>query len=297
MQDAKTTLLIVLGVVGVAFTIFWIRALFVTGRTTSERVRPNAYELFVGVVTDFFDTLGIGSFATTTALYRARRTIDDRLLPGTLNVGHTLPTIAQAYIYIQVIEVETTTLVTMIVSAVLGSLVGAPIVSRWPRRNVQLGLGLALLVLCAVLVYRQFGDPKGGEALGLSGQMLVIGAVGNFVLGALMTIGVGLYAPCLVLVSMLGLNPSTGFPIMMGSCAFLMPLASVPFILRQSYSPRAALGLTLAGVPAVLVAAYIVESMPLYWVKWLIAVVVVYTAVTLLRAAMSSKQEPGTTGG
>ncbi len=289
MHDAKTTLLIVLGVVGVAFVVFWTSSLIALRRSTSERILPNVYELFVGLVTDFFDTLGIGSFATTTALYRARRTIDDRLLPGTLNVGHTLPTIAQAYIYIQVIEVEITTLVTMIVAAVLGSLVGAPIVSRWPRRNVQLGLGLALLVLCGVLVYRQFGDPKGGEALGLSGQMLALGVFGNFVLGALMTIGVGLYAPCLVLVSMLGLNPSTGFPIMMGSCAFLMPLASVPFVMRQSYSPRAALGLTLAGVPAVLVAAYIVESLPLYWVKWLIAVVVIYTAVTLLRAAASEK--------
>jgi len=114
---------------------------------------------------------------------------------------------------------------------------------------------------------------------------------GNFALGALMTIGVGLYAPCLVMVSMLGMSPLTAFPIMMGSCAFLMPVASVPFIRRGSYSPRAALGLTLAGVPAVLLVVYKVESLPLYWVKWLVAVVVIYTAVTLLQAASRERSE------
>jgi uncharacterized membrane protein YfcA len=288
VDTAKTILLVLLGVFGIAFAVVWLRALVSARRTRGERVVPSAYELFVGFVTDFFDTLGIGSFATTTTLYRARRTIDDRLLPGTLNVGHALPTIVQAYVYTQVIAVEIQTLVPMIVAAVAGALVGAPIVARWPRRKIQVGLGLALLVLCAVLIYRQLWTQPTTGTIGLAGRMLVLGVVGNFVLGALMTIGVGLYAPCLVMVSLLGMNASTGFPIMMGSCAFLMPLASVPFISRESYSPHAALGLTLAGVPAVLIAAYLVQSLPLYWVKWLVAAVVIYTSVMLLRAAACS---------
>jgi len=283
MGDPRTTLLVVLGAVAVAFGIFWFRALAASARTGS--IRPSPYELLVGFVTDFLDTLGIGSFATTTTFYRARRTIDDRLLPGTLNVGHTLPTVAQAFIYTQAIEVEIKTLIAMIVAAVAGALLGAPIVARWPRRRVQAGMGCALLVLAGVLVYRQLWEEPSTGTLGLSGGRFALGVAANFVLGALMTIGVGLYAPCLVLVAMLGMNPSTGFPIMMGSCAFLMPVASVPFVRQGSYAPRAALGLTLAGLPAVLMAAYIVESLPLFWVKWLVAVVVVYTAVMLLRAA------------
>jgi len=312
--DAKTILLALLGIIAVAFAAYWISAIVATRRAGGERVAPTPYELFVGLVTDFFDTLGIGSFATTTALYRARKTIDDRLLPGTMNVGHALPTVVQAYIYTQVIQVEARTLILMIAAAVAGSLIGAPIVARWPRRPIQIGLGLALLVLCTVLVARQLNEPqsfevpllrdvaafvrdhvvstKGGNAIGLAGRDLALGVAWNFALGALMTIGVGLYAPCLVMVSMLGMNPDTGFPIMMGSCAFLMPLASVPFIRQRCYSPSAAIGLTLAGIPAVLVAAYIVKSLPLYWVKWLIAVVVVYTAITLLRAA---RREAGAT--
>ena len=226
-----------------------------------------------------------GSFATTTSLYRWRRTIDDRLLPGTLNVGHTLPTIAQAFIYTGSIEVEIKTLVSMIAASVAGALLGAPIVARWDRRRVQIGMGCALLVLAGVLIYRQLWTEPATGTLGLSGGLFVLGVTANFVLGALMTVGVGLYAPCLILVAMLGMNPRAGFPIMMGSCAFLMPLASVPFIRRGSYSPRAALGLTLAGLPAVLIAAYVVTDLPLFWVKWLVAVVVVYTAIMLLRAA------------
>src|SRR5260221_1299704 len=272
MTDAKTILLALLGVIAVAFSAFWIGSIVAARRKqAAERTSPSAYELVVGFITDFLDTLGIGSFATTTSFYRARKTIDDRLLPGTLNVGHALPTVVQAFIYTKVIDVETRTLVLMIAAAVAGSLIGAPVVARWPRRKIQIGLALALLALTGVLVYRQLWTEPSSGTTHLEGGLLAAGIAGNFVLGALMTIGVGLYAPCLVMVSMLGMSPGTGFPIMMGSCAFLMPLASVPFIRRGSYSPSAALGLTLAGIPAVLIAAFIVKDLPLYWVKWLVA--------------------------
>ncbi len=291
MLDPKSTIFVLLAVVGAGFIAVWAAALLRVSRAKTERVAPNLWELFVGFVTDFLDTLGIGSFATTTALYRARRTIDDRLLPGTLNIGHTLPTILQAYIYINNVEVELKTLIAMIAAAVAGSLLGAPIVAGWPRRKVQRGMGVALLILVSVLIYRQLvKDPTEGTQ-GLEGSLFAIGVGANFVLGALMTIGVGLYAPCLVLVSMLGMNSSAAFPIMMGSCAFLMPLASVPFIRQGSYSPRAALGLTLAGLPAAWIAAKYVTSLDLKWVKWLVAIVVIYTAITLLVAASREKNK------
>jgi uncharacterized membrane protein YfcA len=281
MPSAVSLLLVVLAVVGIGFVLFWWRRLALV-----PGIRPTPYDLLVGAITDFFDTWGIGSFATTTSLWRARRTVPDEQIPGTLNVGHTLPTIAQAFIFTNSVEVEPWTLISMIVAAVAGALLGAPVVCRLPRRQVQIGLGIALLVLCSVLVFRQFHDiDKVPGSRGVAGATLVVALVANFVLGALMTIGVGLYAPCLVLVFMLGMDTDAGFPIMMSSCAFLMPIASVPFVRNSSYSPRAALGLTLAGVPAVLLAAYAIKKLPLYWVNWAVAVVVIYTAVTLLRAS------------
>src|SRR5262249_5671736 len=213
-------------------------------------------------------------------------TVPDEHIPGTLNVGHTLPTITQAFLWTKAVNVEPATLISMIVAAVAGSLIGAPIVARLPRRKVQLGLGIAVLLLCSVLVFRQLTNVKNPTGLhGVDGTQLYVAVAVNFMLGALMTIGVGLYAPCLVLVYMLGMDTDAGFPIMMSSCAFLMPLASVPFVRNGSYSPRAAVGLTIAGVPAVFAAVYMVKSFDPKTLNWIVAGVVVYTAVMLLRAS------------
>lgn len=252
---------------------------------------PTALQLGIGAVTNFFDTLGIGSFATTTALYRLRRVVPDRIIPGTLNAGHTLPVVAQAFIYTSIIEVDALTLVAMIAASVVGAWLGAGVVAGWPRHRIQIGMGSALLVAAALMLMAQFDlFPAGGEALGVRGTRLGLALAGNFIFGALMTLGIGLYAPCMILVSLLGMNPKAAFPIMMGSCAFLMPVGSLRFIGAGSYSRRAALGLTLGGLPAVLLAAYIVKSLPLVAVRWLVIVVVLYTATSLLRAAWTERR-------
>jgi uncharacterized membrane protein YfcA len=260
------------------------------GGKTSRWPRP--VELAIGAVTDFFDTLGVGSFATTTSLYKLGRIVPDENIPGTLNVGHAVPTFAEAFIFILVVEVDMTTLALMIAAATAGAWMGAGFVSHWPRRRIQIGMGVLLLVAAAIMAARVTNlVPGGGDALALSGARLAIGLGGNFMLGALMTLGIGLYAPCMILVSMLGMNQAAAFPIMMGSCAFLMPAASLRFIRSGRYDLGAALGLTLAGTPAALVAGLLVKSLPLTAVKWLVVAVVVYTATAMLRsAAQEAKQ-------
>jgi uncharacterized membrane protein YfcA len=254
--------------------------------------RPDWLLLAVGAVTNFFDTLGIGSFATTTASYKLvptlRRVVPDRLIPGTLNVGHTPPTILQAIIFIATIAVDVRTLAAMIAAAVIGAWVGAGYVSRWPKRTVQLVIGVALLIAASAMTVTQLGlFPAGGDALGVTGVRLVVAVAVSLLLGALMTMGIGFYAPCMILVAVLGMSPRTAFPIMMGACAFLMPVASVRFIRARAYDRRAALGLALGGMPAVLVAAFIVKSLPLTALRWLVVGVVLYTATMLLAAAAS----------
>jgi uncharacterized membrane protein YfcA len=283
-MSGKTILFLALGACVLPFVVGWVR--LVRGRAAAGAARPDARGAGVGFVTNFFDTLGIGSFATTTSIWKLLGSIDDRVIPGTLNVGHALPTVAQAFIYIALIEVDLRTLVAMIAAAVLGGWLGAGVVAGWDRRRVQLGMGLALLGVAAIMLVRLLRLAEGGgEATGLEGWRLALGFAGNFALGALMTLGIGLYAPCLILVSLLGMSPITAFPIMMGSCAFLMPVGGVRFLRAGSYDPGAAIGLSLGGVPAVLVAAYLVKSLPLDAVRWLVVVVVVYTAGTLLRSA------------
>jgi uncharacterized membrane protein YfcA len=240
----------------------------------------------IGFVTNFFDFLGIGSFATTTAAFRLLRLVPDRYIPGTLLVGHCVPSIAQSFISITIIAVDMKTLVLLVAAASLGAWLGAGIVSGWPRRKVQIGMGTALLGASLIMLARLLNlMPSGGEAVGLSGLPLGLGIAGNFVLGALMTIGIGAYAPSLILFGFLGMNTKSIFPIMMSSCAFLMTVGGIRFVRRGSYHLRASLGLTLGGIPGVLLAAYVVTSLPLYVLKWVVFVVVVYTAITMLRAA------------
>ncbi|HSL23080.1 MAG TPA: sulfite exporter TauE/SafE family protein [Vicinamibacterales bacterium] len=293
-----SALLATLAALGAGFGVTWTRAALAARRRPGpiaspalDARTPTALHTGIGLVTNFFDSLGIGSFATTTAMFRFWRMVPDRVIPGTLNVGHTAPVIVQAFIFTAIIPVDVVTLFSMIAASVAGAWFGAGIVARWPRRKVQIGMGSALLVAAALMMMTQLGlVPGGGEALGVRGVKLAIGIAGNAALGALMTLGIGLYAPCMILVSLLGMNPRAAFPLMMGSCAFLMPVGSLRFIREESYSLRAALGLTLGGIPGVLLGAYVVRELPLYAVRWLVIVVVVYTAAGLLMSAFRSEE-------
>jgi uncharacterized membrane protein YfcA len=285
--DAKSGLFIALGLVCAVFLYAWIRSC----RTAPTGARPGLLEILIGFVTNFFDTLGIGSFAPTTSIFKLKRLVPDERIPGTLNVGHALPTIVQAFIFIAIVEVEMKTLIGMIAASVAGAWLGAGVVAGWPRRTVQIGMGIALLAAASFFAMTNLGlFPSGGETLGLATPLFWAGITGNFVLGALMTLGIGLYAPCMILVALLGMNPKAAFPIMMGSCAFLMPIGSLRFIARGSYSLKAAVGLAVGGIPAVLIAAFLVKSLPLSALRWLVFAVVLYTALAMLRSARSTDE-------
>ncbi len=286
MVSPKTILLATLLIITVAYSLLW--AVEARRRRTPGKATPDAPGIGIGFITNFFDTLGIGSFATTTTLYRLLGMVRDENIPGTLNVGHTWPTIFQALIYVTIVEVDFRTLVLLILGAVVGSWLGASVVAGWPRRNIQIGMGLALLVAAGLMVMSALGlAVPAGTALALTGTKLQLGIAINFLLGALMTLGIGLYAPCLIMISLLGMDPKAAFPIMMGSCAFLMPVCSVKFIRKEKYDLRAALGLAIGGIPAVLIAALIVKSLPIQYVRWLVVLVVVYASTTMLRSAMT----------
>ena len=342
-------LFMVLGILTAAFVAGWA-VLARRPRDTPDRGRPDAERIAVGFFANFFDALGIGSFATTTTYFRLRKLVRDELIPGSLNVGYALPTITQAFIGITLIAVEPWTLVLMIVSAVAGSWFGAGVVARLPRRGIQLGMGAALLIAAGFMFAKVTGlmptdsvstgrqaivlrsgpaaeataiatlppatplelvdpgrewsrvqVPAGGQSgfvrtsavegivLGVTGPTLLLGLVGSFFLGSIMPLGIGYYAPCMVLVAMLGMNLRVAFPIMMGACAFLMPIASIKFIRAGRYSLKTTVGMAIGGVVGSALALVVVKSLPLYYVMWLVTFVIVYTGVSLLRTAAREK--------
>jgi uncharacterized membrane protein YfcA len=298
--DAKDLLLIAFGLSAVVYAWFLVRDFAQRRRAQREagvpvtRVAPTRGGLVTGFLTNFFDSLGVGSYATTTSIFRFWKMVPDEQIPGTMNIGHTLPTIVEAFFFTQVVPIDARTLILMIAASVAGAWMGASVVTSWSRRVVQIAMGCALFVAAALMLPGLLNMmPAAGVALSLTGWKLGVAISVNFLLGALMTLGIGLYAPCMIMMSLLGMSPTAVFPVMTGSCALLMPLASIRFLRSGRYEPRALLGLLAGGIPAVLIAVYLVKSLPVIVMKWLVVVVVVYTATGLLRTAARERRAAG----
>ena len=160
---------------GAVYASLWGRAIMAARRLTgrgnepaSDARMPTAFQIGLGAVTNFLDSLGIGSFATTTAAFRFKKMVPDRIIPGTLNVGHTVPTVVEAFVYMSIIPVDVVTLVSMIAASMLGAWLGAGVVAHWSRRKVQIGMGLALLAAATLMLLSQFQWlPGGGAELGV----------------------------------------------------------------------------------------------------------------------------------
>jgi uncharacterized membrane protein YfcA len=284
-------LLGLLTVCGLLLAVRWAMAARQHAAAGGSSQKPSISHLLIGFGTNFFDTLGIGSFATTTAAYRLLRLVPDELIPGTALVGHTLPVVVQALFFVGAIAVDPVQLTALIVACLLGGWLGAGVVSRLPRRAVQLGMGGGLLIAATFMLVGLFGAfPVGGTALALGPRAFILALAVNFALGALLTLGIGSYAPSLLLFSMLGMDPRAAFPIMMGAGAFAGIVASFRFIGAGRFDRRAAPGLALGGIPAVIIAAVFVQSIPLDTLRWLVLIVITYASVTLLGAGLRAPE-------
>ncbi|HUG03858.1 MAG TPA: TSUP family transporter [Steroidobacteraceae bacterium] len=287
------TIVILLAALAI-LVIAFVPVLLAAARKRGE-LRPNVESIGLGAVTNFFDTLGIGSFATTTAWLKFRRMVPDSFIPATLNVGHALPTIAQSAIFLVIlgVHVDPVLLASCIIAAVAGAVVGVPLVVRAPVQVVQAVVGVALLIAAGLYAMSNLNlMPIGGDATSLPAMQMTVAIAVHFILGALMAFGIGLYAPSLILLSLLGLDPRLAFPIMASACAFLMPTTGFRFIRTDRIDLRIVLGIAIGGIPAVLVAAFVIKEMPIVWLRWGVVVVVLYAAFLLLRAAFRPVPEP-----
>lgn len=290
----RIALLSVLAVLAVVFIAGWSRAA-ASHRAAGAHQRkrqPSLVHLAIGFVTDFFDTLGIGSFATTTTIYKMLHVVPDEQIVGTMLIGHSLPVVVQAFIFLVVVQVDPIVLALLIAVSVVGSWLGAGVASKLSRRPIQICIGIGLLAAALFMLMSQLGlFPGGGTALTLTPGKLMIALVVNFILGALLMLGIGSYAPSLILFSMLGMDPRAAFPIMMSSGAMMAMVGALQFMKAGRFDTRAALGLTFGGIPAVLLAGLFVRSLPLNVLQWMVIVVVVYAATMMLRSALSRRRQ------
>ena len=282
-------ILIIIGCLGILTFIF---SIYLYKDLASHKYRLEKQTSFlitsiIGFITNFFDTLGIGSFAPLTALLRGFKQIQDKFIPGTLNVSVTIPVMIEAFVFITIIEVEKTTLFYMVLAAIIGSSFGAGIVSNLSEKLIQRIMGIALIITAFLMLSGQMEWIKelgAGKAIGLTGIKLIIAVLVNIALGVFQAAGIGMYAPSMALVYLLGLSPAVAFPLMMASSAFALPSASIRFIKEQAYNRKAAISITLSGIIGVLIAAFIVKSLDVYVLTWVVIIVIIYTGITLIKS-------------
>ena len=247
----------------------------------------------VGIVANFLDTLGCGSFAPSTFMYKLFNQIDDIDITGTLNVGDTFPVIFEAFIFTASVDVDPMFLLIMYVCAAVGSFGFATIVTKWPRNKIRWALGVIMIPLAIIMLCKNTGwGPFGivGTATTLTGWKLFVAAALNILWGALMDIGFGLYAPCMATCLLLGVDATAAFPVFMGSCACLMPACSIEFIKSHRYDVAHTIGNALGGCVGVFLAWKVVTSLPMFWLINLVCVVLLWTSYTLISAALKDKK-------
>lgn len=241
----------------------------------------------MGTVINFFDALGIGSFAVSTASFKLGKMLDDKQIPGTLNVATTTSLIAEAFIYMSIVEIDSLTVLLTIICAMIGAYAGASIVSKLPRKKIQLGMGIALIIVAVLLVLGLVGLlDMNGTAIGLRGFKLIIACIVCFILGMTNCIGIGMFAPTMAMAALLGLSPIVAYPIMTGGSAFLQPIASYKFIKENSYNRKLSLVWFFFGVVGVVIAAFLVKSLPVRVLKMVVVVVVAYTSISMFVSAL-----------
>ncbi|MCT4382525.1 sodium:solute symporter [Leuconostoc suionicum] len=278
---------ILLVVVMIAMIIVVIRSYLLHRQPIFKRF---GLGMLIGFITDFGDTLGIGSFATTTAAFRMTNYIDDdRKLPGTLNAVHAIPVMFQALFFITAVKVELTTLLPMTTAAVIGAYIGTHVTKKWHAPTVQRVMAIALLIAVIIMIVRMITTPGSNNSMGvhgLHGWWLILGIVFNFGIGVLMTMGLGNYAPELIFFSLMGVNPAVAFPVMMLDAALIMPTTALNVIKMDRVSWRGFAGVATGGVLGVIVAAKFFTSMDVDLLNKLIVVVALWTIFGLLRDSM-----------
>jgi uncharacterized membrane protein YfcA len=268
---------------------------FALGRAAiAQRVAPGIEALALGAVVNFLDTLGIGSFAPTTAWFKFRRMVPDRLIPQTLLCGLTPPAMTESVIYLILLGVlvDPVLLFSCVIAVFIGGLVGVPLVTRARVWVVQAIVAIGLLLAAAAYAMTNLHlFPGGGTATSLPLGLMIVAIIANFAFGILANFGVGNYAPTLVMFSLMGMDPKLCFPIMAGGACLMGAGASVKHIAIGKVDMRVVLGLAIGGIPAVLVAAFLVKAMPLEYLRWLVFAVVVYAAAVMAHASLKGWRE------
>ena len=279
----EKVVLILIVIINGVFAFKFVKDILNNKKEMKQEPGSNIFLSISSAIIFFLSTFGISDFAISTILYRKKNLVSDKKLPGTLNTQCVIPVAVMALAYISVIKVDPITLIVCIVAQIIGAYIGPRFVVKLEPKVIRKFISIGLLVATAFILAGKFNlVPSGGTATGLSGIKLAVAAICLFVYGALNNIGIGSYSLTMATIYALGMNPAVAFPIMMGACTFSVPIGSMEFIKYGEYGRKITAFTSTFGVIGVLVAVYLVKSLNVSMLQWVIAAILLYSGLSML---------------
>jgi uncharacterized membrane protein YfcA len=244
-----------------------------------------------GVVAFIADTLGLGSFAVNIALAKLTGTFHDEELPAMVNGAQVIPGVLESLFFMKMIDVDVTTLVTLVAGACLGGVIGGSVVSRLGKQGIRLAMMCCFTFIMILLLCRQFNlFPVGGELMALTSWKLLAGFFGMVACSMLTAAGIGLFVLVQALLFLLGVSPLVAFPIMTTAGAMQQPLTTMAFLQQDKIPLKKTLVLSVAGCVGVLFAMLVFKHLSVAWLHSLLVLIVMYNLVAVSRAWWHAKR-------
>lgn len=235
-----------------------------------------------GLVAFIADTLGVGSFAVNVALAKLTGTFKDDEMPAVNNGAQVIPGTIESLFFMHLVDVDLTTLLTLVSGTCIGGLIGGFVVSQLSKQAIRLAMLSCFILIIVLLVAHQFRLlPVGGELTELHSWKLVIGFFALMVCGALTSVGVGLFVMVQGVLFLMNISPVVAFPIMTIAGAMQQPLTTLVFLQNNKIPLKKTFVLSLSGCLGVFITIPIFTQLTITWLHSLLLCVLIYNVASV----------------
>ncbi|MFA6303974.1 MAG: sulfite exporter TauE/SafE family protein [Legionella sp.] len=265
---------------------------FKLSKQASEPLSPSLYFKLIlsGIIAFISDTVGIGSFAVNTALAKLLGTFTDDELPAMNNGAQVIPGTIESLFFMQLVNVDLTTLVTLVAGTCVGGLLGGFVVCHLSKQAVRLAMVCCFALIITLLLCHQFHIlPIGGELIALHSWKLVVGFLAMVVCGTLTSVGVGLFVMVQGVLFLLNVSPLVAFPIMTTAGAMQQPLTTLVFLRENKIPLKKTMVLSLAGCLGVFIILPLFTQLTVTWLHTLLLGILFYNFITIGRAYLRDR--------
>ena len=285
--------LMILGII--VLTLLCVASMiYKLGQQQKERLSFALYCKLVmsGIIAFIADTIGVGSFAVNVALAKSLGTFRDDELPAVNNGAQVIPGTIESLFFMQLVDVDLMTLVTLVAGTCLGGVIGGTVVSHLSKQAIRLSMMVCFLMIIGLLIGHQWHLlPMDGSVLELRSWTLVVGFVALAICGALTSVGIGLFAMVQGVLFLMGVSPLVAFPIMTTAGAMQQPLTTLVFLQQNKIPLKKTLILSVSGCIGVFITLPIFNYITVSWLHSLLLVILIYNFIAIGRTYMQTRTD------